>query len=80
MSEPKIEDVNDIVADYLTKNGYDGLFSFSECACLIDDLAPCGDIQGDCIPGYRGPCGCGDHAFHICSSRAEVEAEKEAMR
>lgn len=34
--------VREIVAEWLKNNGYDGLMStWSGCACLIDDLAPC---------------------------------------
>ena len=55
-----------IVEQYLRANDYDGLFNeHAECACLVADLAPCGQIGGDCQPGYRAPCDCGDHDFHV---------------
>ncbi len=55
-----------IVRDYLIAHDHDGLFNRdAECACLRDDLAPCGAIGGDCELGQRVPCDCGDHDWHI---------------
>jgi len=56
-----------ILKKWLTENKYDGLFNYEcECACIIDDLVPCGDPQEDCEPGYRSPCDCiDDHDWHI---------------
>ena len=45
-------DVHDIVKQYLDNNGYDGLYMDGECACRKDDLAPCGNIDASCEPGY----------------------------
>jgi len=54
------------VEAYLREHGYDGLFKDRDCACALDDLMPCSIIDGDCEPGYKHPCSCGDgHAFHI---------------
>ncbi len=47
--------VKEIVAEYLEKNGFDGLFSCSECACTKDDLEPCDEMRGDCEAGYFIP-------------------------
>ena len=49
--------VEQIVKDHLTKNGYDGLCT-KGCGCIISDLAPClayagSSIPGECNPGYR---------------------------
>jgi len=33
--------VEEIIKEYLTTNGYDGLCC-EDCGCGIDDLAPCG--------------------------------------
>jgi hypothetical protein len=47
--------VKDIVKQYLeiNKNNYDGLCNDSgECACLKSDLAPCGNMAQECMPGY----------------------------
>ena len=37
-----VTDVLEIVQEYLTTNGYDGLVYSGECACLKDDLARVG--------------------------------------
>lgn len=49
--------VMDIVKDRLQADGYCGLVNYpGECACKTDDLAPCGEIDGDCEAGYSEPC------------------------
>ena len=46
-------DVKNIVAEFLKRNGFDGLWN-DECACEIDDLFPCaGHLSSRCRPGYR---------------------------
>ena len=45
-----------ITQKYLFSRGYDGLYSTGECCCELSDLAPCGEIQGDCRAGYKVPC------------------------
>lgn len=60
----------EIVSAYLTANGYGGLYNEGECACEKADLAPCGQIGMDCTPGYRAPCDCGDHDWHIQEKKA----------
>ena len=48
--------VKEIVQKYLQENGYDGLCDeWHECGCQINDLMPCGEYCGDCIPGYKIP-------------------------
>ena len=50
-------EVLDIVVEYLQKNNYDGLVNSNyECGCVIDDIAPCGEINGDCVSGYKQMC------------------------
>ena len=63
--------VLEIIKEYLIQNGYDGLYNTAgECACLVEDLAPCSESCLDCEPGYRGPCLCGgDHDFDLTSGR-----------
>lgn len=53
-------------ANWLTRRGFDGLYSPGECACKVDDLYPCGERQ-DCTPGHLRPCpsDCGEHDWHI---------------
>ena len=50
---PALKDVGEIVGAYLDEHGYDGLYC-DECACEKGDLAPCGQIGLDCMPGYKG--------------------------
>lgn len=69
MSEKKNIPVREIVEAHLKKHGFDGLYSDNECACLVGDLAPCGEIGLGCMPGFRKPCDCGDHDYHIGSGR-----------
>ncbi len=63
-------DVPELVEIALKKEGFDGLFSDDgECACLIGDIAPCGEIGHHCQAGYRREgcspeCGLGC-SFHI---------------
>ena len=49
--------VKEIVRLWLEANGYDGLFNENgECGCTLDDLAPCGEMSGDCRAGYKVTC------------------------
>ena len=60
-----------MVEEYLKTHGYDGLYAEDECACLLDDLCPCGDIQSACLGGYKNTCPgtCGEHDFHVGPDR-----------
>jgi hypothetical protein len=44
-----------IVSEWLKANGYDGLTN-NECGCLLDDLMPCDDPQGNCEAAYKKEC------------------------
>jgi len=60
------ETVIQIITEHLISHGYDGLFNArNDCACVLDELEPCESIGGDCEPGYRVPCDCGDHDYHV---------------
>lgn len=73
-------DVAYILRDWLKEHGYDGLAG-DDCGCLIEDLAPCGsDCVLSCEAGYRVPCDCGDHEFHMGVSPTREAAEAEAQR
>lgn len=60
--------VTDMINTYLADHEYDGLYLEGECACMIYDLAPCGQIQLECQAGYLGP-GEGDCEFSIGAER-----------
>ena len=65
--DAKIINIKNIVAEYLVKNKFDGLWS-DECGCELSDLMPCDEWGiAKCEPGYKLPCpeNCGDHDFHI---------------
>lgn len=70
--------VIDIVKERLYKDNYDGLFNEDgECACLRDDLAPCGQIYENCMAGHKAPCpgetcefGTGGCGFHIIAGKS----------
>jgi len=49
--------LNAIVVNHLRVYGFDGLFCQGECACEIDDLAPCGHANFEqCKPGFKVAC------------------------
>lgn len=54
MKKKEPMEVREIIKTWLTEYGYDGLYDPGECGCIIEDLAPCGQISGGCIPGYVG--------------------------
>lgn len=55
MSNPS---VRDIVAEWLARNGFDGLANVGvECGCSLGDLMPCGaPNECSCVAAYRVPC------------------------
>lgn len=58
--------IQQIIKDYLVAHDFDGLFCEDiDCACVVDDLMPCGNPYPDCTPGKRVPCDCGEHDYHI---------------
>lgn len=65
-------DVKQILVKYLRDYGYGGLFyDGGECGCVVENLAPCGEIQTDCEPGYRHDCNCGGGcSWHVGPQRA----------
>lgn len=69
--------VFEIVKGYLIVNKYDGLYhEDGDCACEVQELAPCGEISVDCRAGYKTKCTCGDHDFHIVGSKETGEEEE----
>ena len=69
--------VSEIVKQWLSEHGYDGLFS-DDCGCHIDDLMPC-DGGGEifCEAGYQVKgCTCGEGCdFHIVPHKPEKGGE-----
>ena len=67
--------VLEMIEHYLRENGYDGLYNPGECACLVGDLAPCGEVGHDCMAGMRkSGCapGCGQGcSFHVVPRDSE---------
>jgi len=64
--------VKEIVTKYLKENGYDGLcHAECECACELGELMPCDEPCEECEPGYKVPCDCGDHDFHIVPEKEQ---------
>jgi hypothetical protein len=57
--------LKEIIMLYLVSNGFDGLYFPGDCGCEVADIMPCGEPSRDCQPGYKGPCDCGDHDWHI---------------
>ena len=58
--------VVEIIENYLKDNGFDGLYNeIGECACKINDLAPCGQIDHTCKAGYLIKCENEDYDFCI---------------
>lgn len=48
--------IHDIVKDWLTTHGYDGLAG-DECGCQLDDLMPCGcSHETECVAGKLSTC------------------------
>jgi hypothetical protein len=62
--------IKEIVKKYLEDNSYDGLYNDDwDCACDVKDLMPCYDRSYQCSAGYRAPCDCGEHNFHIVGGK-----------
>ena len=63
--------VIDMVMAALRAGGFDGLVhECSECACELDDLAPCGEMGESCMAGWKHPCDCDErHDWHIMAER-----------
>ena len=83
--------VKSIVAEYLKANKYDGLCCLDvPCGCLLEDLAPCGEMSEKCRPGHREnvdkhtPCECGesgeDHWHIVAHGDFGVVNEEEAKQ
>lgn len=48
------ETIENIVKEYLRDNKFDGLFNEEKCACVLENLMPCGEPDVFyCAAGYR---------------------------
>jgi hypothetical protein len=61
--------VKEIVAEYLSANGYGGL-RYDECGCYDDDLMPCVEQCDQCEAAYKVPAHC-DTCEVECDNRGE---------
>ena len=70
--------VHEIVEQYLRDNGFGGLVDKEAvCGCELDDLAPCDDMQAECIAGYKAGCTCGEGCdFHIVEREEPQDGEE----
>jgi len=64
-----MEDIKEIVRNWLRENNYDGLLNIvDDCCCDQEDLMDCynGRIP-HCMPGVKRPCDCNEerHDCHI---------------
>ncbi len=65
----------EIMHEYLVTNHYDGLVDTDgECACGLEDLMPCGEDFGRCMPGYEVE-GCSEYCGKGCDFHI-VEGER----
>ena len=60
-------EISEIIEQYLKHNGYDGLADGNDgCACLLNDLMPCGgDFVMRCRAGFKKE-GCDDWCGNGC--------------
>lgn len=70
-------DIREICAEWLEKNGYDGLCT-GQCSCEISNLIPCEVPSVTCEAGYKIPCpgpeecsADGDCPWHISPTKPE---------
>ena len=69
--------VREIVEQWLKEHGYDGLYNSEcdSCACLLDNLAECDQIDNGCSAGYKVPC---DGTLPNCPCSFHVTPKKPA--
>lgn len=78
-------DCAQIISEWLGANGFDGLFnSDGECACLCDNLAPCGEISSACEAGYKVPCdgtlSCCPCNYHVVANLPDPRANDQLAK
>lgn len=76
-TESKPGTVKEIVADYLKKNGYDGLCR-DGCGCGLDCFMPCSDeIRHNCKPAYARTLKCADCESNETCDYADNNEDKK---
>lgn len=49
--------IEEMATEYLKSSEFDGLYNeVAECGCSKNDLAPCGDLEMDCVGAYKNKC------------------------
>ena len=57
VDNPRKITTKDIMAQWLEKNGFDGLAHIDgECGCERDNIAPCDQLNADCQPAFKRAC------------------------
>jgi len=72
------EYLSEIVAEWLSTHGYDGLCNDGGCACLLGDLMPCDAPLADCQPGVEVPPHGADAQFRVESGHPPHPAPRIA--
>jgi hypothetical protein len=68
--------VEQIVREYLKKNGYDGLCNKNgECSCDLADLMPCGFQDTFCVAGHLSLADENEEGIEWTIAPGEKEAE-----
>jgi hypothetical protein len=75
MSEDKMN-IEEIIKHWLIENKYDGLYC-EACGCYINDLFPCGEGYGDCVPAMMKECknGC-DVSIENCPNEYDADQRR----
>ncbi len=47
-----MKNVHGILKNWLSQNGYEGLYT-EDCGCDLDDLIACDSYCGNCMPGIK---------------------------
>lgn len=66
--------VRDILREYLTQHGYDGLCGGARgdnCGCDLDDLGPCDASMLDCVAAYKVRRHCDDCKLLSCAANGD---------
>lgn len=74
--------VYEIIQDWLTDNGFDGLYNEElNCGCEISNLAPCDFLCTDCEAGYKVLCTekC-EHEFEFKPGNWHIQKSKPSSK